>query len=72
MVRRRKDVAYSKYLAGSLKPKQGGAIIANNTTNEELVARVNQDPFVVAKVVKPEILEISPARAAKELEFVLP
>lgn len=58
-------------LAGSLQPQQGGAIIANGTTRQDLDDRVASDPFVEQGVVSAEILEISPAKAAEPLQFLL-
>ena len=58
-------------LAGSLQPDQGGAVVAGNTTLEDLQNRVNEDPFVAHNVVSAEVLEISPARADQRLEFLL-
>lgn len=57
-------------LVGSLQPQSGGAIIADNTSLNELHDRVNQDPFVAADVVSAEILEIAPARADARLDFI--
>jgi len=58
-------------VVGSLQPNRGGGILAHNTTFEELTARVNADPFVAEKVVKAEIIEITPARADARLEFLM-
>lgn len=58
-------------LAGSLQPGRGGGIVAANTSAEALAARVDEDPFVAENVVSAEILEITPARAAASLEFLL-
>ena len=57
-------------LAGSLQPDQGGAILANNVSKDELQARVNQDPFVAENVVYAEIMEISPSIADDRLQFL--
>ena len=57
-------------MAGSLKPKQGGGIIAHNTSRAALQARVDSDPFVAENVVRAEILEIDPARADDRLAFL--
>lgn len=57
-------------LVGSLQPDQGGGVVAHNTTREALEAFVQEDPFVAEKVVIAEILEISPARMDKRLEFL--
>lgn len=58
-------------LAGSLQPGLGGGIIAHNTTLDILEARLNEDPFIVEDVVKPEIIELSPAKADKRLQFLV-
>ncbi|MDH5323952.1 MAG: YciI family protein [Gammaproteobacteria bacterium] len=58
-------------LAGSLQVGLGGALIACNTTPEELRARVNEDPFVANDVVSVEILEISPSKVDSKLQFLL-
>ena len=58
-------------LAGSLPPGQGGGIVAHNTTLDALEARINQDPFVVENVVRADITELAPGRAAPGLEFLL-
>ena len=58
-------------LAGSLKPEQGGGIVAHNTSLEDLQTRVSSDPFVAENVVSAEILEISPSKSYERLEFLL-
>ncbi len=58
-------------VVGSLQPNRGGAILAHNTTLEDLEARVADDPFVVADVATPEIAEISPVRADERLSFLV-
>jgi uncharacterized protein YciI len=58
-------------LVGSLQPQQGGAVMAHNTTLEDLQSRVSYDPFVAEGVVSAEILEITPARANERLQFML-
>lgn len=57
-------------LAGSLKPDLGGAILARDTSLDELSDRVQQDPFVKELVVEAEILEISPSRIDERLGAV--
>ena len=47
-----------------------GAIVAHNTSLEDLQSRVNNDPFVVENVVTSEILEITPANAEQRLNFL--
>ena len=58
-------------LAGSLQPGLGGAVLAHDTSLEELRDRVDADPFVAAGVVTAEIFEIDPARADDRLEFLV-
>ena len=58
-------------VAGSLQPAAGGAILAHNTTREDLEARLNQDPFVAQMIVSAEIHEITPALADERLGFLL-
>ena len=58
-------------LAGCLQPKLGGAILAHGISLPELEARVNEDPFVVERVVSAEILAVTPGRADDRLAFLL-
>lgn len=58
-------------VVGSLQPDTGGVIVAHNTSRGDLEARLNQDPFVAANVVRAEILEIAPAQTDERLSFVL-
>ena len=58
-------------LAGSLQPNLGGGIVAHDTSLSDLQSRVNTDPFVAEKVVKAEILEITPSKADARLNFLL-
>ncbi len=57
-------------LAGSLKPGLGGSVIMHGISAEEVEGRVNEDPFVVEKVVSAEILEIDPSRVDDRLGFL--
>lgn len=58
-------------VVGSLQPNQGGAIVAHNVSMAELESRISRDPFVIEDVATPEIFEISPARAAERLQFLM-
>jgi len=58
-------------VAGSLQPQLGGAVLAFNTSADELAARVNEDPFVAENVVTAEIMEITPAIADERMNFLL-
>jgi uncharacterized protein YciI len=57
-------------LLGNLAPNLGGGIVAYNTSLEDLQSRVHDDPFVVENVVTAEILEITPSRADRRLNFL--
>jgi hypothetical protein len=46
-------------------------ILAHNTSLEDLQVRVGADPFVMERVVSPEILELTPSRADERLKFLL-
>ena len=58
-------------LAGQLRPDLGGAILAHNTSRNDLESRVQADPYVAQQVVSAEILEMSPARADARLSFLI-
>lgn len=58
-------------LVGSIKPGLGGAVLAHNTSPEELHKRVDKDPFVAQDVVTAEIIEIAPGMADERLNFLL-
>jgi uncharacterized protein YciI len=58
-------------MVGGLQPQLGGAVVAHNTTRDELEARLREDPFVVHGVVKAELFEVSPSKADPRLEFLL-
>jgi uncharacterized protein YciI len=59
-------------LVGGIQPGLGGAVIAHGTTLEQLRQRVEQDPFVVHRVVDAEILQIAPGMADQRLQFLVP
>lgn len=58
-------------LTGSLRPGQGGAIVAHNTSLSDLRRRVNDDPFVAEGVVGAEILDVATSRADERLASLL-
>jgi uncharacterized protein YciI len=57
-------------MTGRLQPSAGGAILAHNVSCADLEARVDQDPFVVADVVRADIMEIAPGRTDERLAFL--
>ena len=58
-------------LVGSLQPGLGGAIVAHQTTREELEIRLQDDPFVAQDVVTVELFEVSPAKSDPRLAFLV-
>lgn len=58
-------------MAGSLQPGAGGAILAHGVSPDALRLRVDADPFVVAGVVEPQIIAITPGKADPRLQFLL-
>ncbi|MFJ9948583.1 YciI family protein [Kitasatospora sp. NPDC091207] len=58
-------------LVGSIQPGLGGAVLAHNTSPEDLRKRVDEDPFVAQDVVTAEITEIAPGMADERLSFLL-
>ncbi|GAA4955508.1 YciI family protein [Actinoplanes utahensis] len=59
-------------LVGGIQPGLGGAVLAHNTSLEQLERRVAGDPFVVHRVVDAEILQIEPGMADPRLGFLMP
>ena len=57
-------------LVGSIQPNLGGAVVAHNTTRDDLEKRVALDPFVAQGVVSAEVMEITPARLDERLRFL--
>lgn len=58
-------------LAGSLENAQGGAILAVSVDKETLLARVQQDPFVIHGVVVAEVHTVSTSRTAPGMAELL-
>jgi len=58
-------------LTGSLAGGAGGAVMADNTTLDDLKNRIHDDPFVRESVVRPEIIEITPGKVDPRLQFLL-
>lgn len=57
-------------LAGSIRPGQGGAIVATGPSPEALQSRIDEDPFVIHDIVKAEILDIAPHQTIPGLAFL--
>lgn len=58
-------------VAGSLASGEGGCILAHNTSKEELVNRVELDPFVEQGIVSVEIIEVNANFVGDEFQFLL-
>jgi uncharacterized protein YciI len=58
-------------VVGRLEPKLGGGIVAYATSRQELQNRIDDDPFVVERVVTAEIFEVLPSRADPRLTFLI-
>lgn len=58
-------------LVGSIQPGPGGAVLAYNTTLEDLEHRVSSDPFVAENIVCADVIEIAPGTADDRLSFLL-
>ena len=56
-------------MAGSLKPGLGGCVLSLLSDRDEVVAYVEQDPFVQQDVVTYELLDIEPSRLAEPLAY---
>lgn len=57
-------------LVGSLKPSLGGAVLAHKISKDDLLKRIDADPFVTENVVSAEILEIDPNQVIPEMDFL--
>lgn len=58
-------------LSGSIQPTAGGAVLAHNTTAEQIQAMVDADPFVAEDVVTAEIVEVAASKSIPALEFLV-
>lgn len=60
------------FLVGSIRPGQGGAILAAGLQPEALEARIAEDPFVIHDVVRAEVIGIDPNLTDPRLAFLAP
>lgn len=58
-------------MAGSLQPNLGGGILAHDVSLEALQDRINDDPFVSEGIVNAKIIEMTPSRADRRLDFLI-
>lgn len=57
-------------LAGGLRPNEGGVILAHQASQEEIEARVQDDPFVSGGVVSADVIAVAPGRTDDRLAFL--
>ena len=55
-------------VSGRQTPPEGGIIIANNVTKEELESILKEDPFYKNDLADFRIIEFTPAKYAEEFE----
>lgn len=58
------------FLTGGIPQQGGGAIIAAGLSAEELSLRLEEDPFVINRVVTPEVIELEATMSDPRLEFL--
>lgn len=58
-------------VAGSLENAQGGALLAVKLSKAEVIALVEEDPFVKHQVVEPEIISVTPSRMVEGFASLL-
>lgn len=58
-------------VVGALQASAGGGIVAHHLSRSDLEARVRDDPFVAARIVTAEILELAPSKVDARLSFLL-
>jgi uncharacterized protein YciI len=59
------------FYVGGRRGGGGNAIIAGGITSEDLLSRVNENPFVAEGVVTAEIIELDTTMSDPRLEFMV-
>lgn len=57
--------------SGNLVAQPGGGILIHGLSEEEVQARLSQDPFVAHEIVTVQILEITPTKTDPRMAFLL-
>jgi len=57
-------------LAGPQNPRTGGVIMAHNTTREDLLTRLSEDPFNRLGLSDFEIIDVAARKTDPRLEFL--
>ena len=58
-------------LSGRKNPRTGGVILSTLSSREKLDMLLTEDPFYRENIAKYEVIEMLPAKASKEFEFLL-
>jgi uncharacterized protein YciI len=58
-------------VAGGFQPGPGGGIVAHDCSLTDIEDRVNDDPFVANRVVRAQIIEITPSLTDERLRFLI-
>ena len=58
-------------LSGRKEPRDGGVILANAESNQELKSVLEQDPFHVHGVASYQVIEFLPTMAASALQSLI-
>ncbi|MCG9558786.1 GTP cyclohydrolase [Vibrio kanaloae] len=58
-------------LSGRKNPRTGGVILFTLSNREQLDMLLTEDPFYRENIAKYEVIEMLPAKASKEFEFLL-
>lgn len=58
-------------LSGRKNPRTGGVILSTLSNRKKLDMLLTEDPFYRENIAKYEVIEMLPAKASKEFEFLL-
>jgi len=58
-------------LSGKKVPRTGGVIFAQSKSKEEIDRIVQEDPFFKEDIAQFDIIEFSPSKSSKGLEFLI-
>lgn len=58
--------------SGRRNPRTGGVILCNASNRDEINKIINEDPFLINKVVEYEVIEFIPTKYTEGFEAFLP
>lgn len=58
-------------IGGPKNPRNGGIVIANSNSEEEICEILEKDPLIIEKVAEYSLTKFSPLLTATNLEFLL-